>query len=130
MTQTLDPALDTVRRLCAHWHEMTRAEYGECLAADSLYFNVPRPEARRFGPDAAFEALERWRDKCRIDMTVLNLLGDGSVVFCERLERFENLADGRVIELYVTGVFEMAGDKIAVWRDYYDAGQAPSVLFV
>lgn len=129
MTDAETPSLAAVRRLCAHWHEMTRADYAECLAPESVYFNVPKPEARRIGPDAAFDALERWRGKCRIDMEVLNILGDGSLVFCERLERFENLADGRVIDLYVTGVFETDGEKILVWRDYYDAGQAPSVLF-
>lgn len=118
-----------VRKLCELWPEMNREEYHDVLTTDALYINMPRLEQRRVGPDAAFEALEPWRARCRIGLEILHIQGDESVVMCERLERFESRADDRVIELYVTGVFEMTDGKIAKWRDYYEGSHAPSALF-
>jgi limonene-1,2-epoxide hydrolase len=42
----------------------------------------------------------------------------GNVVFNERTDRF--LIGGRWMELPVAGVFELADDKIVLWRDYFD----------
>ena len=42
----------------------------------------------------------------------------GNVVLNERTDRF--LVAGRWLELPVAGVFELAGGKIVLWRDYFD----------
>jgi limonene-1,2-epoxide hydrolase len=42
----------------------------------------------------------------------------GSVVFTERVDRFETEAGH--VDMPVVGVFEMADGKIAAWRDYFD----------
>lgn len=53
----------------------------------------------------------------RIEWEILRIASAGEVVFAERLDRF--VMDGRTVELPVVGVFEIAGGKIACWRDYF-----------
>lgn len=105
---------------------MSRDAYHRSLAPDCVYVNMPRLQQPRIGPDAAFEALEPWRTRCRVGLEVLHIGGDETVVFCERLERFEFIDDGRVVELYVTGVFEFRAGRIVAWRDYFESAHAPS----
>lgn len=49
---------------------------------------------------------------------VLELAVNGNVVFAERLDRTD--AGGRHVDLPCTGVFELDGERIRVWRDYFD----------
>jgi limonene-1,2-epoxide hydrolase len=57
------------------------------------------------------------------EFRVLRAAADGPVVFLERLDR-HRLATGWV-ELPVTGVFEVHGGKITLWRDYFNG---PTIL--
>jgi limonene-1,2-epoxide hydrolase len=50
---------------------------------------------------------------------VLNSAGNGNVVFNERVDVFD-LGNGKTISLPVAGVFEVTGNKISAWRDYFD----------
>ncbi|MGE3249974.1 MAG: limonene-1,2-epoxide hydrolase family protein [Hyphomonadaceae bacterium] len=52
------------------------------------------------------------------DFIVLREAAHGETVFLERLDR-HRLAD-RWVELPVTGVWEVRGGKITLWRDYFD----------
>jgi limonene-1,2-epoxide hydrolase len=58
----------------------------------------------------------------RIEFRVDNIAADGAVVMTERVDIF-SLSDGRAIELPVMGTFDVAGGKIAAWRDYFDLNQ-------
>ncbi|MFZ4811470.1 MAG: limonene-1,2-epoxide hydrolase family protein [Ilumatobacteraceae bacterium] len=49
----------------------------------------------------------------------------GPVVFLERLDRHR--LDHGWRELPVNSVFEVDGDKITVWRDYFDLGTAAKI---
>ena len=42
----------------------------------------------------------------------------------ERVDHF--LFDGKTIDARVVGTFEVTGDKITAWRDYFDTAAAPS----
>ena len=118
--------LAAVRKLCEQWHVMTLDEYRDCMTPDCLYINIPSPDRRRIGPDEAHQALSPWRDRCRITLEVIHILGDESVVLTERLERFVAFdGSGPVIDLYVMGAFEMRDGKIASWRDYFEKSQSP-----
>lgn len=87
------------------------------LADDVEYQNMPLPAVT--GHQAVRDTLE-----------ALLALGEGSewivhreaaagnVVLNERTDRF--LVGGKWLELPVAGVFELAGDKIVLWRDYFD----------
>jgi len=119
-----EPA-DTVRRFIAAWSQGTVDELLAYFAPDGVYHNIPMEpwvghEAIRGGIEAFFQiAMD-------VDFEITNIAVAGSVVFTERLDRFEMEAGH--VDMPVVGVFEMADGKIAAWRDYFDmamfAGQS------
>jgi limonene-1,2-epoxide hydrolase len=46
-------------------------------------------------------------------------VSDGNLVFNERTDIMRTKS-GDTIEVPVTGVFEIADDKITAWRDYFE----------
>lgn len=52
------------------------------------------------------------------DMEVVHLVARGPIVMTERVDRFT--FDGRQVAAAIAGVFEVDGDKIVAWRDYFD----------
>ena len=54
----------------------------------------------------------------RIDM--LAIATDGSRVLTERLDRFERADGSEIGRAMIMGIFELEGDKIVEWRDYFD----------
>jgi len=55
----------------------------------------------------------------RCDLEVANLSVADNVVLTERVDHL--LFDGKPIDARVMGTFEVRGDKITAWRDYFDA---------
>ncbi len=53
-----------------------------------------------------------------IEWETLNMAEAGSIVFTERVNRFEMA--GKKVELTVAGVFEIENGKIKAWRDYFN----------
>jgi limonene-1,2-epoxide hydrolase len=53
------------------------------------------------------------------DLEVVNLAVADNVVLTERVDHF--LFDGQTIDARVMGAFEVTGEKITAWRDYFDA---------
>lgn len=109
-----------VEKLCTDWPQMSLAQFQELMASDCQYTNMPKPTEAKIGPEGAHGALSRAGQVMKVDCKILNTLADDARVFCERLERFERRDNGVMVELYVTGVFDMEDGKIAAWRDYYD----------
>jgi limonene-1,2-epoxide hydrolase len=88
------------------------------LTDDVVYVNVPmsvmngHDEVRAMlGPFAELAETVEWE--------VLEQVESGDTVMNERIDRVW-LEGGHAIELRVAGVFKVEGDKIAVWRDYFD----------
>ena len=53
----------------------------------------------------------------RCDNEIVNLAVAGNVVLTERVDRF--VYNGKPIEAPGMGAFEVSGDKITAWRDYF-----------
>lgn len=53
-----------------------------------------------------------------IEWVILRQVSDGPVVMSERIDRFRVGEDW--LEIPVVGVFELTGDRIHLWRDYFD----------
>ncbi len=53
-----------------------------------------------------------------IELDVLNVVADGSIVMAERIDRFR--WQGKKLDLPVCGVFEVRDGKIVNFRDYFD----------
>ena len=102
--------------------EMERLDYGSALkhvAPDCEYTNPP-PIGTVHGPEGVRAVLEPFfAPTLENEFQILREATDGPRVFLERLDR-HRLKD-RWVELPVTGVYEVVGDKIAYWRDYFDA---------
>jgi len=96
------------------------------FTADAIYHNIPVDPVT--GLDAIRQVVQGFMGMAtKVDWELRNLAvtADG-VVLTERVDRF--LINGKWLELPVMGTFEVAGDKIAAWRDYFDMNQFQSQL--
>jgi limonene-1,2-epoxide hydrolase len=84
---------------------------------DCEYDNVPMRKV--YGPSGIKESLEGFlAPATRVEWKIHREAAAGNVVFNERTDEFD-FPTGN-ISIPVTGVFEIQGGKIALWRDYFD----------
>lgn len=84
---------------------------------DCEYTNLPMGSVT--GPAAIKATLEPFfAPTIENDLVVLRTAVEGDTVFTERLDRHR--IEAGWVELPVNGVFVFRGDKIAVWREYFD----------
>ncbi|SPM38040.1 Limonene-1,2-epoxide hydrolase [Mycobacterium numidiamassiliense] len=109
---------ELVTQFCALWSTPDAATIVKYLAEDAVYQNIPMEpvqgrEAIRTFIEGFFATLDG------IDFVVHRQVSDGNLVFNERTDIMRTKT-GKTVELPVTGVFEVADDKIKAWRDYFD----------
>jgi len=63
----------------------------------------------------AMEGFVTMMTKC--DIEIVNLAVAGNVVLTERIDRL--IIDGTAVDAPGMGAFEVAGEKIRAWRDYF-----------
>lgn len=99
---------------------IARKDYDRALphfTGDCEYTNLPMSGVT--GPEGIRAVLEPFfGPTIENDLQILRSASEGDLVFTERLDRHR--IDTGWVELPVTGVFEFRGDKIAVWREYFD----------
>lgn len=90
----------------------------------ALYHNIPlEPIVGVTGIRAVLEPF--WDAATRVDWKLKNIAEtENGTVLTERLDRF--LMEGKWLELPVMGTFEIKGNKICAWRDYFDLAQLRS----
>ena len=89
------------------------------LVADACEYTNPPPLGTVRGPAGIRAVLEPFfAPTLENEFKVLREAEIGPIVFMERLDR-HRLAD-KWVELPVTGVFEVHGGRITLWRDYFD----------
>ena len=90
----------------------------DALAEDVVYHNMPMQPIS--GRAAVRDYLRgAWRFES-VDWLMPNIAVNGHVVLTERVDNF--VINGHPVSLPVMGAFEIAGGKIAAWRDYFDLG--------
>lgn len=96
------------------------------FADAAVYHNIPMAPVS--GPAAIRAVLQGFLGMAsQVDWQLRHLAeGDAGVVLTERVDRF--LINGKWVELPVMGTFEVAGNKINAWRDYFDMNQFQSQL--
>lgn len=116
----------TVRDFIAAWTRLDADELTGFFTPDGTYHNIPLSPVSGHAALRPFIAgfVSGWAET-RWD--VLNLIEYGDLVIAERVDRTVT-RDGKRIELPCCGVFEMAGGKIKVWRDYFDMGTYTKAL--
>jgi limonene-1,2-epoxide hydrolase len=117
-----DGPAEIIRRFCDDWSTITDEGGMDRVLAyftpDAVYHNMPVDPVH--GPDEIRSTLEGFlAGVSRVEFDVRHLVADGDVVLTERVDVF-HLPDGRAIGLPVMGTFELTGDRIAAWRDYFD----------
>lgn len=63
-----------------------------------------------------------------IDIEILAIAEDGNCVLTERIDRMLRADGSEIWAPRVMGIFEVEGDHIAAWRDYFDSAAAQSYL--
>ena len=106
-----------VRDFIAAWSRLDPSELAGFFAEDGVYHNIPASPVR--GRKAIEQFIvgfinpwtsTRWE--------VLNVVASGDIVVAERIDRTR--MGEKQVDLPCCGVFEMAGGRIQVWRDYFD----------
>jgi limonene-1,2-epoxide hydrolase len=120
-----DSPAEIVRRFCDAWGEGDLDAIVAFFTDDAVYHNIPvDPVTGKETIRATIAGFTQGVDK--IEFRVLNLAADGDVVLTERVDVFH--LPGKTIELPVMGTFQLRGDKIAAWRDYFDLNQFMSQM--
>lgn len=79
------------------------------------------------GIDEAIAFLERpgrSPDIAAVHFDMLAIAADGNRVLTERLDRFVRADGSEVARVKLMGIFEVEGDCIVAWRDYFDVNFA------
>jgi limonene-1,2-epoxide hydrolase len=107
-----------VRDFCAAWSRRDLDELLGYFTADAVYHNMPGPALT--GADAIRAGIARFLGGwSSAEFALLHVAASGHVVFTERIDRIR-ATNGKSVDLPVAGVFEVAGERIAAWRDYFD----------
>ena len=95
------------------------------LAADAEYDNVPM--AKAVGHEEIRTTLAMFvSPENPGQFEIIRQAASGNVVMNERIDRLQ--MNGKPLEVRVAGVFEVQGDKITLWRDYFDMAQVTSQM--
>ena len=123
MTATSDP-INVVHAFMKAFEKKDYETACRYVTEDCEYTNLPLGTVT--GPEGVRSVLEPFfAPTLENKFVILREAVNGNTVFLERLDR-HRLAD-KWVELPVTGVFEVSGGLISVWREYFDAATITSV---
>ncbi len=98
-----------------------RAAVLEYLSGDCAYENVGLTNT--VGPAAAstlFDGFNTQMGFASLIIEMNGLVAAGNTVMTERVDHLDDANGKRLMSLRVMGVFEVSGEKITAWRDYFD----------
>jgi len=112
--------LDIVSGFCAAWSKLDIDEITSYFTDDAVYHNIPvDPVVGVEDIRAMITGFTAGWD--RVEFEVRHALAGGDVVMTERVDHF--VSSERTVSLPVMGTFELRGERIAAWRDYFDLNQ-------
>jgi limonene-1,2-epoxide hydrolase len=124
----MESPIDILRRFCAAWSDNVEAvELATFFTDDAIYHNIPLAPIN--GREAIVNNISSFiRPGApgieNIQFRIINIPADGPIEMTERVDVFK--FSNRSFDLPVMGVFEVIGDKIKAWRDYFDLQQFSS----
>jgi len=120
-----DDAERIVREFCDSFDGRDAESLRPYFTDDVVYHNIPLDPAVGIDATIAFiEAFFAMADGMVIETT--HLAVRDNVVLTERIDTFA--MGNREAVLPVMGTFELRGDKISAWRDYFDMAQITKML--
>jgi limonene-1,2-epoxide hydrolase len=109
-----------VNDFCASFMKKNIDEIMAYFTDDAVYHNMPMAPDK--GKDAIKKTISNYLNMAnRVEFKILHHASNGNFVFNERIDMFD-IGEKR-IELPVAGFFEVKGNKVALWRDYFDMQQ-------
>ena len=105
---------------CAKGPTEMHAAFNAYFTAATIWENVRMPTTT--GADAALALLTKLERRAGFDRFSAEMLAIAErhdSVLTERVDRVYNAAGAVMHELRVMGMFELAGDKITRWTDYF-----------
>jgi len=116
-------ATDLIHRFCSEWENADWSDPAavdaivEYFTDDAVYHNIPVEPVT--GRDAIRATIAMFTTGVeRVEFRIRAIVADADIVMTERVDAF--IRPDKTIELPVMGTFEVRGDKIAAWRDYFD----------
>lgn len=108
---------EIVKDFIAAWSRLDADEIVAFFRPDGTYHNMMNR------PVSGHDNLRRFiggfiKEWTETTWDILSIVSRGDIVMAERLDRTR--LGARSVDLPCCGVFEMAGGKIKVWRDYFD----------
>jgi limonene-1,2-epoxide hydrolase len=114
---------EVVRAELDAWSRLDVDEIVSYFAPDAVWDNVLLGAVSGHGEIR--KAVQEYVDRTTHgDIEILNLAVAGNVVLTERVDHL--VYDGKTVHARVMGAFEVTGDKITAWRDYFDVPKSPS----
>ena len=120
---------DVVRAMLDAWGRLDVEEIISHFAPDAVYENVPIGAAT--GLEEIRTTVEQFVKDMNMtffDAEMLQLAVAGNVVLTERVDHI--VMGGTKMDLRLMGAFEIDGDKVKAWRDYFDGAGSPSYFLV
>jgi limonene-1,2-epoxide hydrolase len=117
-----EDAIRVANEFFGHFNANRIDEALAMLTDDVLYDNVPFPNiigrenVRKFHTDFGLGTA------FTVDWEVVNIAASGNVVLNERIDVFNHTSSGK-ITLPVMGTITVVGNKISIWRDYFDPAE-------
>jgi limonene-1,2-epoxide hydrolase len=107
---------EVVRAELGAWDRLDVEAIMSYFTPDSVWDNVPIGAAT--GLDEIRKTVEGWVGQTTsFDAEILNVAVAGNVVLTERVDHV--VMKGAAVHARVMGAFEIEGDKIKAWRDYF-----------
>ncbi len=116
-TINYQPPIDIVEQFIECWNHRDFAALMEFLSDDIEYHNIPMPMLR--GKSAVRDFIATFKHVSAIDWVIHHIASSQQTVLTERTDNFV-FANGRSLSLPVMGTFEVRGQLICKWRDYFD----------
>ena len=108
---------EVVRAELNAWGRRDVDEIVSHFSVDAVWENVPLGVANGHS-EIRYLAKQYISRISHFECEILNLAAAGNVVLTERVDRF--VFDGTPVDARCMGAFEVTGDKISAWRDYFD----------
>jgi limonene-1,2-epoxide hydrolase len=112
---------ETVTAFCAEWGKDKKAmfdSFRRYFTPTTVWENVGL--ATTTGIDEALGLMQSFEgvETIRVDMVMI--AADGNKVLTERVDTMVDASGKDVMGIRLMGIFEVEGDKITAWRDYFD----------
>lgn len=116
--------VEVVKAFIAEWaksSEALHASHHTYFTRNTVWENVGLISTT--GIDEAIAFIRKFEEQTgfktiRVDM--LAIAQSGNKVLTERIDRFIDKAGKELTAVRIMGIFELEGDKVVRWRDYFD----------